>query len=334
VATEIKVDEAPFFLKEIIKEKQEKGTKRITKSPMWLFPNGSRREYSKKLLAMARFWQDKAKKVIIPKIQSILDKANKKRPELSTNIKTDEIKLDDYIDDIDKLMSRYEEEVDKIDPNILAAATFAGSSINNFNKEQWLRISNSIVGVPLKQKNAWKDEQLKAFIKENTALITKLKTETKENIESILLRGAKEGLRANTIKKQILEGTKLKKGVFRKVRTRAKLIARDQTNKLNAQLTQLRQTEAGVSLYEWSTALDERVRGRPGGKYASSRPTHWALEGKIGTWNNSTIYADTVEEAKNGNWKQRSSIQAVELHGGQDYNCRCINLPIMESIVF
>lgn len=318
--TEVKTDEVPFFLKEIIKSKQEKGSKRITKSPMWLFPNGSRREYSKNLLAMAKFWENKARQVIIPRIKSILNKANKTRPELSQNIKSDEIKNYDYVDDIDNLMSKYEKEVEKIDPKVLAVIGLAGSSINRFNEKQWLRISETITGIPLKQRNTWKETHLKAFINENTALISKLSNETKQNIESILLRGAKEGLRHETIAKQILEGTKLKKGVFKKVKTRAKLIARDQTNKLNAQLTQLRQTEAGVSLYEWSTSVDERVRGRPGGKYASSRPTHWALEGKIGTWNNSTVYADTIEDAKNGKWKQRSSIQAVELHPGFDYN--------------
>lgn len=56
-------------------------------------------------------------------------------------------------------------------------------------------------------------------------------------------------------------------------RSRAELIASDQANKTAAELTMLRQGEAGISMFVWSTAKDDRVR-----------PEHAALHGKVFRW--------------------------------------------------
>lgn len=80
---------------------------------------------------------------------------------------------------------------------------------------------------------------------------------------------------------------------------RAELIARDQTLKLNGQITEARQTAAGVNEYIWSTSLDERVR-----------PEHAALEGQRFSWDSPPAPG----------------------HPGQDYNCRCVALPYVPEL--
>lgn len=65
---------------------------------------------------------------------------------------------------------------------------------------------------------------------------------------------------------------------------RARFIARDQAAKWNGELNRLRQGEAGVKEYVWSTSLDERVRGNPQGRYPNARPSHWVREGKTFRW--------------------------------------------------
>jgi len=59
--------------------------------------------------------------------------------------------------------------------------------------------------------------------------------------------------------------------------SRARLIARDQTAKLTADLNRKRQEEAGVDTYIWRTSQDERVRARharlEGTKYQYGEPT-------------------------------------------------------------
>lgn len=68
---------------------------------------------------------------------------------------------------------------------------------------------------------------------------------------------------------------------------RARLIARDQTSKLNASINEARQRSLGITKYIWRTSRDERVVGRPGGKYPKGNKKHgdhWAREGKEFYW--------------------------------------------------
>lgn len=82
----------------------------------------------------------------------------------------------------------------------------------------------------------------------------------------------------------------------------ARLIARDQMAKLNADLTQRQQTDAGVEEYEWSDSRDSRVRTR-----------HRHLNGKTFRWDD-----PPVVDTKTGR----------RCHPGQDFQCRCIALPV------
>lgn len=78
--------------------------------------------------------------------------------------------------------------------------------------------------------------------------------------------------------------------------SRAELIARDQTLKLNAKINETHQTSAGVTSYVWSTSGDERVREE-----------HAALAGETFDW----------------------SSPPEPGHPGEDYQCRCVALPVM-----
>jgi SPP1 gp7 family putative phage head morphogenesis protein len=90
-------------------------------------------------------------------------------------------------------------------------------------------------------------------------------------------------------------------------RSRAKLIARDQTSKFNGSLNRIRQQQAGITEYRWSTSHDERVRGNPDGKYPNARPSHWAREDKVFAWD---------KPPSDG-------------HPGEPINCRCVALAVL-----
>ncbi|MCK4520973.1 MAG: minor capsid protein, partial [Nanoarchaeota archaeon] len=108
------------------------------------------------------------------------------------------------------------------------------------------------------------------------------------------------GARHEKIRGQIF-GTKLQKGIFKKLITRVKLIARDQISKLNGDLNQQRQNDLGVRRYRWRTSRDERVR-----------ESHVVKEGNIYQWNKPP--ADTG-------------------HPSEDYNCRCYAEAIISDII-
>ena len=66
--------------------------------------------------------------------------------------------------------------------------------------------------------------------------------------------------------------------------SRAQLIARDQTAKLNGQFTRIRHQNAGVKKYIWRTAKDQRVVGNPSGLYPTGsrlHGNHFNREGKV-----------------------------------------------------
>jgi uncharacterized protein with gpF-like domain len=68
---------------------------------------------------------------------------------------------------------------------------------------------------------------------------------------------------------------------------RARLIARDQTSKLNSSINEARQKSLGITKYIWRTSKDERVVGKPGGLYPEGNSVHgdhWEREGKEFYW--------------------------------------------------
>lgn len=99
---------------------------------------------------------------------------------------------------------------------------------------------------------------------------------------------------------------------------RARLIARDQTAKLNANITQSQQRDAGVSKYKWSTSRDGRVRKgdkMAGGVIDSMGDNHERLEGKIFRWDTPPLV-----DRKRGR----------ACHPGEDYQCRCCAIPVFD----
>jgi SPP1 gp7 family putative phage head morphogenesis protein len=89
---------------------------------------------------------------------------------------------------------------------------------------------------------------------------------------------------------------------------RALFIARDQTSKLNADLTKQQQADAGVEEYVWDSSGDSRVR-----------PCHAALNGKTFNWNDPP---EMWYETKKGRVNT-----GRRCHPGEDYQCRCVALP-------
>jgi SPP1 gp7 family putative phage head morphogenesis protein len=139
-------------------------------------------------------------------------------------------------------------------------------------------------------------EMQAAFIERNVALIDEARV--RREVRAIIEQPITEGVRVEEIRAQIQE----RLGV---TRSRAELIARDQTLKTYGQIQEARQTDAGIEEYTWSTSLDERVRSR-----------HIELEGTTQRWD-----APPLVDRKTGRRE----------HPGGDYQCRCAAIPILPT---
>lgn len=137
------------------------------------------------------------------------------------------------------------------------------------------------------------------WVARNAALIKTIPQQYMAQVEALIRDAALKGLQPAELKKQIMELT----GVSER---RAKVIARDQMAKANAELTKYRQEDLGITEYTWLTSRDERVRGTPGGRYASARPSHYAREGGRFSW---------AKPPEGG-------------HPGMAILCRCVALPV------
>ena len=90
---------------------------------------------------------------------------------------------------------------------------------------------------------------------------------------------------------------------------RAKFIARNEVGNLNGIITMRRQVDCGISVYQWSSSHDERVR-----------PSHAEMDGKYFYWNSD----------KMGEINGIKVYPSPKYHPCMDYNCRCVALPVID----
>ena len=170
------------------------------------------------------------------------------------------------------------------------------NSVEVFNRGQFIRDINEVAGVSL-QGVITKEGvagDINKSIKTNVELIGKVSTKYHERLRKIIDDGLNKGNDAFSLRKQIHELG----GVTER---HARFIARDQVAKLNAAVTQARQTRVGITHYFWRTSRDERVR-----------KSHRKKEGNRYAWN------DPPSDTGNP---------------GEDYQCRCSAEPDLSGFL-
>ncbi|MDM3316392.1 phage terminase large subunit [Citrobacter sp. Cb220] len=151
---------------------------------------------------------------------------------------------------------------------------------------------------------AIKPEMEKA-VNDNVDLITSIHTDFIHDIGAAVFENMKDGGRHENLIDLIKERGEV-------TRNRARFIARDQTSKLNADLTEARNVALGLDLYEWGGTGDER-----------ERENHFVLNSMLCKYSDPTVYSDDGGKT----WKKRSTIGAFIGKPGEDYQCRCLALP-------
>lgn len=163
---------------------------------------------------------------------------------------------------------------------------------------QWKRIIGKTLGLDLADDyylGQFFQQLLDQWVSENVSLIKTIPQGSLEEMREIVYNGYRTGQTTTSIVKEIQHTYSVNK-------SHARLIARDQMAKLNAELTKRQQTDAGVESYKWSTSRDSRVR-----------EGHRRLNGKIFRWDD-----PPVVDAKTGR----------RCHPGEDYQCRCVAIPV------
>jgi len=113
--------------------------------------------------------------------------------------------------------------------------------------------------------------------------------------------------------------------------SKAKFLARQETSLFVTSVRDERYSSAGVDIVKWSTSMDIRVTGAPGGPNEPSKGhgNHYLMQGKFCKLSDPTIYADSLEDAKAGKWKSKSLLGAEPEHAGKAFLCRCTYIPTL-----
>lgn len=137
-------------------------------------------------------------------------------------------------------------------------------------------------------------EKVNAMTTANVQLIKSIRSQYLDKVQNAVTQAVVNG----TLNKDLVQQIK---DLGKTTEKRAIFIARDQSSKLNAALTQARHEDVGITKYTWSTSGDERVR-----------ESHAEKDGQVFEYANPP--ADTG-------------------HPAHDYNCRCVAIPYLGDVV-
>ena len=224
-------------------------------------------------------------------------------------------------EELERIRKTYDFQIDSIANPVAQSGVDAVNEYNRKNTRETMRKSLGIdVGTIVDE--AMKDE-LDIMVMESASYIRTIPDFLVGKVADRVVQHFK-GIpmpENRTLRQQIKEEFKVSDG-------RAKVLARDQTAKMNTSMTAIRQTNLGIDMYIWKTAEDERVVGRPGGKYpkiSKLHRNHWMMQGLLCKWDDPTVYSDD----KGKTWKKRLQ-QMPQTHPGVDIMCRCRAAPYID----
>lgn len=222
---------------------------------------------------------------------------------------------------LEEIRKRYDFQISMVADQV--AQNWVGK-VNAWNKQKFMDNMRQALGIDI---GAIVDEAMKKdldlMIWEATTYIKTIPSYLVGRVGQRVLQHFKgEPMPENrTLRQQIKEEFKVSDG-------RAKVLARDQTSKMNTSLTAIRQTELGIDWYVWKTAEDERVVGRPGGLYpkiSKLHRNHYLMQNLLCQWKDPSVYSDDNGKT----WKKRKP-EMPQNHPGEDIMCRCRAAPYID----
>lgn len=196
--------------------------------------------------------------------------------------------------------------------------------VNSYNREKFMSQMRRTLGIDIGAivDEAMKDD-LEVMVLESANYIKSIPDYLVGHVADRVVQHFKgipmpEG---RTLRQQIKEEFKVSDG-------RAKVLARDQTAKMNTSISAIRQVNLGIECYVWKTVEDERVVGKPGGLYPKGtklHKNHYIMQGLLCKWADPNVYSDD----KGKTWKNRTA-EMPHNHPGEDIMCRCRPAPFID----
>jgi SPP1 gp7 family putative phage head morphogenesis protein len=165
--------------------------------------------------------------------------------------------------------------------------------VSTHQKADLQRQSRAALGVDVMVLDPRVPDIARGFVRENVALIKKLKNATLDDLENIVVRAYASGTRAEAVSAEIAKRFDISE-------RRARLIARDQIGRLTGQIAGARHQEIGLTRYRWRSMRDTKVRD-----------SHRARDGRVYTY---------------------TGKEAAPSRPGQEILCRCLEEPVFDDV--
>lgn len=252
-------------------------------------PKAAQLRYQKLLTSIRKTLEKLLHEELIPALPALVAQGNLDRGG---------VRQDSAIEDIARVFSRMELIFGTYHPEEATKAeiTQVAADIDTKQAQEHQRQMKAVWGVEVIVPEPFRQAAIEGFIADNQDLVKTLHDQQLETFKQITSKGIRSGLRVEDIRDELI----LRLGI---VRSRAALLARDQTLKLFGELAEQRQRNVGITQYTWSASGDQRVR-----------PRHAELHDTVQNWNEPPIV------------DYRTGRRA---HPGGDYQCRCQAIPII-----
>jgi SPP1 gp7 family putative phage head morphogenesis protein len=249
-----------------------------TRLPRQLPPDTIADAYASELVAFLGNARALVRAEVLPRLPAIVAERGARRD------------ADDPNDLLDRLSARFFGSIPR--GSLESLAQRYGNRTSEYQKQQLGRQIKAALGVDVFREPSLRG-RLGAFVTENVALIKSVPNKYLDDVEKVITRGLREGLRWEQIAADVAERGRV-------AESSARLIARDQVGKFYGEVQGARQRALGVTHFIWRTVSDNRVR-----------PEHEELDGERFAW------ADPPSEGI----------------PGHAINCRCYGEPDFSSVL-
>lgn len=293
--TAARFDAVPTSLIQKRKLAKPSRIKRLPKPLKPIFPHTAERQYVKDLFAYVRRGRELTRQLLLPSLGQIIHEV---RPALPQSARAD-----DAIDDLAEVLLRIRNTLDRdfTDADLQLIADRMGTSVDQVARANARRLYDQYGNYGLNLTIGFNSNATRAMlnvkVKENVQLIKTMADRHFAALQSNVLTAITQGKRVEEIESVIEER-------FASMESNAELIARDQVGKLNGQLTEMTQTEMGLTRYRWRGVGDER-----------ERESHRALEGETFSWADPPV------------------VDGESVNPGIAIQCRCYAEPVIEDLL-
>ncbi len=273
--------------------------------------------YAAKLVLAVGITQRLINQHIMPRVAGWIEKVQARRAD---TVHTDVDEFEIIGRQFDRLRINTHEQTTPLAAAVRTAGTQAAIALSATNKDTTGPVLKRLLRVDPFANEPFLRPLARDWVAQNVSLIKSIGGEHLGKVEQLINRMVRQGESIKTIRAEL-------ERQFNTTKNRARLIARDQVNKYNGQLTHERQVRAGITLYRWRNMQDRRVRGFPGGLYPKAVPSHAVMDGLLLKWSDASVYFDD----RSKKWKLKTTLME-KVHPGQAIQCRCFAQPVIDNV--